>query len=291
VAKVSSKKKPSTLQDMILSLEQYWASQGCVLGLGYDLEVGAGTSNPLTFFRVLDAQPWRVAYVQPSRRPADGRYADNPNRVYQHHQYQVILKPSPANVQDMYLDSLKVIGIDPSQHDIRFVEDDWESPSLGATGLGWEVWCDGMEITQFTYFQQMGGVELFPVSVELTYGLERIAMYLQDINNVFDLQWNEHFTYGSLRKKWEYEFSCFNFEKADTAFYFSLFDQRQKEGKKLLDEGCLYPAYDSVLQCSHIFNILDARRAISVTERTAFVTKIRGLAKECAQKYLESVNH
>lgn len=283
-------KRSKTLQDMILSLENYWAREGCVLGQGYDLEVGAGTSNPLTFFKVLSPQPWRVAYTQPSRRPADGRYGDNPNRVYQHHQYQVILKPSPADVQNIYIDSLKVMGIDPCHHDLRFVEDDWESPSLGATGLGWEVWCDGMEITQFTYFQQMGGIELHPVSVELTYGLERIAMYLQDVDNVFDLKWNENLTYGDLRQRWEYEYSCFNFEKADTHLYFSLFEERQKEAARLLEEGLLYPAYDCVLKCSHIFNILDARRAISVTERTGFIAKIRTLAKGCAQKYLENQN-
>ena len=288
MAKVISGKAPKTFQEMILRLEQYWSSQGCVTGFGYDLEVGAGTSSPLTFFKVLGAEPWRVAYVQPSRRPADGRYGDNPNRVYQHHQYQVILKPSPKDVQDIYLASLKEIGIAPERHDIRFVEDDWESPSLGATGLGWEVWCDGMEITQFTYFQQMGGVELHPVAVELTYGLERIAMYLQDVDNVFDLKWNENYTYGDLRKKWEYEYSYFNFETADTRLYFSLFEEREKEARKLLDMELLYPAYDCVLKCSHIFNILDARRAISVTERTAFVTRIRALAKGCAQAYLES---
>lgn len=288
MTKIKGISRPRTLQGMIFSLEAYWASQGCVSGFGYDLEVGAGTSSPLTFFKVLGIEPWRVAYTQPSRRPADGRYGDNPNRVYQHHQYQVILKPSPENIQDIYLASLKEIGIFPERHDIRFVEDDWESPSLGATGLGWEVWCDGMEITQFTYFQQMGGVELYPVSVELTYGLERIAMYLQDVDNVFDLRWNENFTYGDLRKKWEYEYSCFNFEKADTRLYFSLFDEREKEARKLLDEGLLYPAYDCVLKCSHIFNILDARRAISVTERTGFVTRIRALAKSCAQAYLEN---
>ncbi len=276
-----------TFQDLIMRLEKYWASQGCAMGFGYDMEVGAGTSNPLTFFKVLGPQPWRVGYVQPSRRPADGRYGDNPNRVYQHHQYQVILKPSPVNVQDLYLKSLAEIGIDPHEHDIRFVEDDWESPSLGANGLGWEVWCDGMEITQFTYFQQMGGIELRPVSVELTYGLERIAMYLQDVNNVFDLKWNERVTYGELRKQWEYEFSCFNFERAETKTYFSVFDQREKESKDLLAQDLIFPAYDSLLQCSHAFNILDARRAISVTERTAFIMRIRVLAKECAVRYLE----
>lgn len=285
--KAIRKKKGLTFQELILKLQQYWSSQGCVLGFGYDMEVGAGTSNPLTFFKVLGPDPWRVGYTQPSRRPADGRYGDNPNRVYQHHQYQVILKPSPYNVQDLYLESLVQIGIDPHEHDIRFVEDDWESPSLGANGLGWEVWCDGMEITQFTYFQQMGGIELRPVSVELTYGVERIAMYLQDVNNVFDLQWNEEVSYGALRQKWEYEFSCFNFEKAQARDYFSLFDLREKESKALLDQGLIFPAYDSVLQCSHIFNVLDARRAISVTERTAFIMRIRALAKGCAQIYLE----
>ncbi|MBI1883938.1 MAG: glycine--tRNA ligase subunit alpha [Chlamydiae bacterium] len=290
MTKTKSRAKTFTLQEMILCLESYWSSQGCVLGQAYDVEVGAGTSNPLTFFKVLGSDPWRVAYVQPSRRPADGRYGDNPNRVYQHHQYQVILKPAPFDVQDLYLASLEAIGIDPYQHDIRFVEDDWESPSLGANGLGWEVWCDGMEITQFTYFQQMGGIELHPISVELTYGLERIAMYLQNVENVFDLKWNEKFSYGELRKQWEYEFSRFNFEEASAQSYFHLFDEREKEAKKLLELGLVFPAYDSVLKCSHIFNILDSRRAISVTERTGFITRIRGIAKGCAQKYLENQN-
>ncbi|MBI1869719.1 MAG: glycine--tRNA ligase subunit alpha [Chlamydiae bacterium] len=287
MTKTKSKKKTFTFQEMILCLETYWSSRGCVLGQGYDTEVGAGTSNPLTFFMVLGKEPWRVAYTQPSRRPADGRYGDNPNRVYQHHQYQVILKPSPRDVQDLYLASLAALGIHPDSHDIRFVEDDWESPSLGANGLGWEVWCDGMEITQFTYFQQMGGIELHPVSVELTYGLERIAMYLQNVDNVFDLKWNESQTYGALRKHWEYEFSKFNFEVASTSFYFHEFDEREKEAKLLLEQGLIFPAYDSVLKCSHIFNILDARRAMSVTERTGFITRIRVIAKECSQGYLE----
>ncbi|MDP3981916.1 MAG: glycine--tRNA ligase subunit alpha [Chlamydiota bacterium] len=278
-----------TLQELIFALQTYWSKQGCVIAQPYDQEVGAGTSSPMTFFRVMGPTPWRVAYVQPSRRPADGRYGDNPNRVYQHLQYQVILKPDPENVQDLYLKSLKAVGIDPKIHDIRFVEDDWESPTLGATGLGWEVWCDGMEITQFTYFQQMGGFELNPVSVELTYGLERIAMYLQNVENVFDLVWGGGKTYGEIRKTWEYEFSIFNFEKADTVRYFSLFEERENECRALLEEDLLFPAYDALLKCSHLFNILDARHAISVTERTNFVNKIRMLSKGCAQKYLDSL--
>lgn len=262
-----------TLQELIFALETYWSKEGCVIAQPYDQEVGAGTSNPMTFFRVFGRDPWRVAYVQPSRRPGDGRYGDNPNRVYQHLQYQVILKPDPVNVQDLYLKSLKAVGIDPQKHDIRFVEDDWESPTLGATGLGWEVWCDGMEITQFTYFQQMGGVELNPISVELTYGIERIAMYLQDVENVFDLEWGGGKSYREIRHQWEYEFTKFSFEFLKADRYFSLFDEREKECLELLDQSLLLPAYDALLKCSHIFNMLDARHAISVGDFPAVLKR------------------
>lgn len=275
-------------QDLIMTLERYWADNDCIIVQPYDIEVGAGTFSPFTFFGSLGPEPCRIGYVQPSRRPSDGRYGENPNRLYQHHQYQVILKPSPDEVQDLYLKSLSTIGIDLSKHDIRFVEDDWESPTLGATGLGWEVWCDGMEITQFTYFQQMGSIELSPITVELTYGLERIAMYLQDINNVFDLKWNDISKYGEVRKIFEFEHSKFSFEDADIKLYASLFQKREKEVYNLLDKNLLYPAYESVLKCSHLFNILEARGAISVTERTGYITKIRNMARSCARYYLEN---
>ncbi len=279
--------KALTFQDLIHALENYWKKQGCIIVQPYDLEVGAGTFSPFTFFRVLDKKPWKVAYTQPSRRPADGRYGENPNRLFQHHQFQVILKPAPEDIQQIYLNSLKAVGIDPNQHDLRFVEDDWESPTLGATGLGWEVWCDGMEITQFTYFQQVGSLDLNPISVELTYGLERIAMYLQDKKNVFDLAWNESMDYRSVRHQFEREFSHFSFEDAPMDAYFELFNMREKECYGLLEKKRVLPAYDMVLKSSHIFNTLDARGAISVTERTGYITRIRKMARRCAELYLE----
>ncbi len=273
-------------QEVILSLERFWADRGCVIQQPYDLEVGAGTFNPATLLRVLGPEPWKVAYVEPSRRPTDGRYGENPNRLQHYYQYQVILKPSPLEVQDIYLESLKSLGIDPLDHDIRFVEDDWESPTLGASGLGWEVWLDGMEITQFTYFQQAGGVTLDPISVELTYGLERIAMYLQEKDNVFDLTWVDNVTYGDVHHRGEVEFSIYNFEEANIDMLFKLFDMYEEEGKQLLKKELVWPAYDYCLKCSHVFNLLDARGAISVAERTNYIARVRNLARLVAHGYV-----
>ncbi len=275
-----------TFQEIISVLNKYWAKQGCIIAQPYDVEVGAGTFSPYTFLRVLDGKPWKTAYVQPSRRPTDGRYGENPNRLGRFYQYQTILKPSPDNVQDLYLNSLKELGINLSKHDIRFVEDDWESPTLGATGLGWEVWLDGMEITQFTYFQQVGGVELNPISVELTYGLERIAMYLQEKDNVFDIDWTSEFKYGDVYKDNEKEFSVYNFEKADTKMQFKLFNMYEKEARNLIEEKLVLPAYDYTLKCSHSFNVLDARGVIGVAERAKFIQRVRKLACMCARAYL-----
>jgi glycyl-tRNA synthetase alpha chain len=276
-----------TFQDMILALQRYWADLGCVIQQPYDLEVGAGTMNPATFLRVLGPEPWRVAYVEPSRRPTDGRYGENPNRLQHYYQFQVILKPSPPDAQELYLRSLAVLGIDPLRHDIRFVEDDWESPTLGAWGLGWEVWLDGMEITQFTYFQQAGGIDLRPISAEITYGLERIATYLQDVESVYDLEWAPGVTYGDIHHQGEVEFSRFNFDLADTAAHARLFEISEAEARRLLAEGLVLPGYDYVLKCSHLFNILDARGAVSVTERTAYLGRLRGLARQVAEGYLK----
>jgi len=275
-------------QDLILKLQSYWASRNCILAQGYDQEVGAGTMNPATFLRVLGPEPWSVAYVEPSRRPADGRFGENPNRLYQHHQFQVILKPNPPDVQDVYLGSLRAIGIDPLEHDIRFVEDDWESPTLGAWGLGWEVWCDGMEITQYTYFQQAGGFEIRPVAAELTYGLERIAMYLQDVENVFDVEWMKGVKYREVFHRNEVEMSEYSLRASDPKMLFSLFDVYEAECKRLIEAKLPLPAYDYCLKCSHAFNNLDARGAISVTERAAYIGRVRALAHECARGYLES---
>lgn len=275
-------------QEMILKLIDYWTKKGAVMLEPYDVEVGAGTMNPHTFLRALGPEPWRTVYVEPSRRPADGRYGDNPNRVYQHHQLQVILKPSPENVQDLYLESLMSIGIDPSVHDVRFVEDNWESPTLGAWGLGWEVWLDAMEITQFTYFQQVGGFNCDLESAELTYGLERIALYIQDVDNVYDIKWNENIKYGDIFKKPEYEHSKYSFELADTDLLIDLFNKYEKEAKRIIEEEKLVlPAYDYVLKCSHTFNILDARGAISVSQRTGYIHRVRNLAQIVAKLYLE----
>ena len=278
-------------QDVILKLQQFWAGKGCVLAQPYDMEVGAGTFHPTTLLRALGPEPWNVAYVQPSRRPTDGRYGDNPNRLQHYYQYQVILKPSPYNVQQLYLQSMKVLGVDPLEHDIRFVEDDWESPTLGAAGLGWEVWLDGMEITQFTYFQLCGSIELSPISVELTYGLERIAMYLQGVESVYDLVWtrgpNGEVSYGDVFHQNEVEQSKYNFELADTESLFSWFDTCEKESQKLIESGLPLPAYEQVLKCSHTFNLLDARKAISVTERQRFILRIRTLSRAVAQSYYD----
>jgi glycyl-tRNA synthetase alpha chain len=275
-------------QDLILELQTYWASRNCILMQGYDQEVGAGTMNPATFLRVLGPEPWSVAYVEPSRRPADGRFGENPNRLYQHHQFQVILKPNPPDVQDLYLGSLKAIGIDPRDHDIRFVEDDWESPTLGAWGLGWEVWCDGMEITQYTYFQQAGGFEIRPVAAELTYGLERIAMYLQDVENVFDVEWVKGVKYREVFHRNEVEMSEYSLRASDPKMLFGLFDVYEAECRRLIGLKLPLPAYDFCLKCSHTFNNLDARGAISVTERAAYIGRVRALAHQCAKGYLES---
>lgn len=276
-----------TFQELIIRLQDYWARNGCLIWQPYDVEKGAGTMNPATFLRSLGPEPWKVAYVEPSRRPGDGRYGENPNRLYQHHQYQVILKPAPSDVQDLYLESLSYLGINPQAHDIRFVEDDWESPTLGAWGLGWEVWLDGMEITQFTYFQQVGGIDLDAVPVELTYGLERIAMFIQNCDNVFDLRWTAEVTYGDVFQKAEQEHSRYSFEEADTALILELFSLYEQEAGRLLEKGLVLPAYDYVLKCSHVFNILEARGAISVTERTGYIARIRELARRSGRRYLE----
>jgi len=275
------------LQALIAGLQDFWMKQGCVLWQPYDVEKGAGTMNPATFLRALGPEPWWVGYVEPSRRPADGRYGENPNRLYQHLQYQVILKPGPSHVQELYLDSLKSLDINPLDHDIRFVEDNWESPTLGAWGLGWEVWLDGMEITQFTYFQQVGGMDVEEVSVEITYGLERIAMYVQDVDNVFDLTWTGNITYGEIFHRAEEEHSLYSFDYADTQMLQQLFNFYEREARRLLEEKIVLPAYDYILKCSHTFNLLDARGAISVTERTGYIARVRDLARICAEKYLQ----
>ncbi|MEO5360942.1 MAG: glycine--tRNA ligase subunit alpha [Nitrospirota bacterium] len=272
-------------QTLIMKLNEFWASKGCVLLQPYDVEVGAGTFHPATFFRVLGPAHWKTAYVQPSRRPTDGRYGENPNRLQHYYQYQVILKPSPTNSQEVYLESLRAIGIDPKRHDIRFVEDDWDSPTLGAWGLGWEVWLDGMEVTQFTYFQQVGGIDLKPISLELTYGLERIAMYLQGVDNVYNLRWNEDFLYGDIHRQDEVECSKFNFELSDAVMLRRHFDDFHAQSATLVKSGLTLPAYEYCLKCSHVFNLLDARGAISVNERTGYIARVRGLARLCAEAY------
>jgi glycyl-tRNA synthetase alpha chain len=274
-------------QDVILSLQRFWARKGCVLSQPYDLEVGAGTFHHTTLLKALGPEPWNVAYVQPSRRPTDGRYGENPNRLQHYYQFQVILKPSPVDVQQQYLQSMKQLGIDPLQHDIRFVEDDWESPTLGAAGLGWEVWLDGMEITQFTYFQQAGSIELSPISVELTYGLERIAMYLQGVDNVYDLKWNDQITYGDVHHQQEVEQSTYNFETADVSMLQEFFNRYEAEAQAQVKARLVLPAYEYTLKCSHTFNLLDARGAISVTERTGYIARIRNLARLCAEAYIQ----
>jgi glycyl-tRNA synthetase alpha chain len=286
------KTTPFAFQDIILTLQRYWAAQGCVLVQPYDMEVGAGTFHPATTLRALGDEPWNAAYVQPSRRPKDGRYGENPNRLQHYYQFQVVLKPSPDNIQELYLGSLEALGIDLLTHDIRFVEDDWESPTLGAWGLGWEVWCDGMEVTQFTYFQQVGGFECRPVTGELTYGLERLAMYIQGVENVYDLQWNTpangkpSFTYGNVFHRNEVEQSTYNLEYANTAMLFTHFDDAEKEAQAMLERGLALPAYDQCLKASHLFNLLDARGVISVTERAGYIGRVRALAKGACEAYL-----
>jgi glycyl-tRNA synthetase alpha chain len=284
--------QPLSFQDLILKLHDYWSRQGCVILQAYDVEVGAGTLNPATVLRALGPKPWKVAYVQPSRRPADGRYGENPNRLRQHHQYQVVLKPNPPNLQDLYLGSLEAIGIDPHVHDIRFVEDDWENPTVGAWGLGWEVWCDGMEITQYTYFQQVGGLDVFPVAGELTIGLERLSLYLQNVDSVYDLRYNDEFTYGEVFLANEQQFSAFELEAADVEVFKRHFEDMEREVPRILatrgrqGEQLVLPAYDHVLKASHLFNIMDARGAIAVAERQSYIGRIRDLCKKCAEVYV-----
>ncbi len=279
-----------TFQDIILTLQKYWAQRGCCIMQPYDVEMGAGTFHPATFFGALGARPTAVAYAQPCRRPKDGRYGENPNRLQHYYQFQVIIKPTPEDIQNQYLGSLEAIGIDLKRHDIRFVEDDWESPTLGAWGLGWEVWLDGMEISQFTYFQQVGGVDVFPVSVELTYGLERLTMYIQDIDHFTRLHYNESTSYGELFLERERQYSAFNFEAADTKSLFAQFTDYERQCMALLERGLVFPAYDYLLKCSHAFNLLDARGVISVTERAAYILRIRTMAKACAEKYTGGSN-
>ena len=281
-----------TFQGLILTLQQYWAEQGCVILQPLDMEVGAGTFHPATFLRSLGPEPWSAAYVQPSRRPADGRYGENPNRLQHYYQYQVVIKPSPKNVLDLYLGSLRVMGIDPLEHDIRFVEDNWESPTLGAWGLGWEVWLNGMEVTQFTYFQQVGGIECAPVTAEITYGLERLAMYLQGVDNVYDLTWTDgplgKITYGDVFHQNEVEQSTYNFEHADTESLFKWFDNCEKEALRLIELNLPLPAYEQTMKASHTFNLLDARKAISVTERQRYILRVRTLARAVADAYYKA---
>jgi len=290
-SKKKTKKKIQTFQDTILNLQRYWSKNGCIILQPYDMEVGAGTFHPATTLRSLGPKPWKTAYVQPSRRPTDGRYGDNPNRLQHYYQFQVLIKPSPKNIKKLYLNSLNVIGIKHQEHDIRFVEDDWESPTLGAAGLGWEVWCDGMEITQFTYFQQMAGIECKPISVELTYGLERICMFTQEKKNVFDLVWNnEGVLYKDVFHQAEKEFSAYNFEYANIESLFKVFEIVEKEAKLLVEKNLSLPAYDQCLKASHVFNLLDARGAISVAQRAEYISKIRELTKSIGQIWVNSQN-
>ena len=284
----------SSFQGLILSLQQFWAKQGCVVLQPLDMEVGAGTFHPSTFLRAVGPESWNAAYVQPCRRPTDGRYGENPNRLQHYYQFQVVMKPSPDNIQELYLDSLRMLGIDPTVHDIRFVEDNWESPTLGAWGLGWEVWLNGMEVTQFTYFQQVGGIECFPVTGEITYGLERIAMYLQGVDSIYDLVWTDgpegKVTYGDVFHQNEVEMSTYNFEEADVQQLFANFDHYEAESQRLVAKGLPLPAYEMVMKASHVFNLLDARHAISVTERQRFILRVRGLARAVANAYDEARN-
>ncbi|MGI5891576.1 MAG: glycine--tRNA ligase subunit alpha [Bacillota bacterium] len=274
-------------QDLILALNKFWGDNNCIILQPYDLEKGAGTMNPATFLRALGPEPWNVAYVEPSRRPADGRYGENPNRLQHYYQYQVILKPSPLDVQELYLASLEAIGINPREHDIRFVEDNWESPTLGAWGLGWEVWLDGMEITQFTYFQQCGGIDCKPVCAEITYGIERIAMFIQKVDSVYDIKWVGDITYGDVHHQNEVDYSHYNFSDADTDMLFNLFDMYEAESIRIIAKGLIQPAYDYALKCSHVFNLLDARGVISVTERQSYIARVRNLARLCAAGYVK----
>jgi len=274
-------------QEIIFNLQKFWGEQGCIIQQPYDTEKGAGTMNPTTFLRVLGPEPWKVAYVEPSRRPADGRYGENPNRVQQHYQLQVVLKPSPENMQEIYFKSLESLGISRKEHDIRFIEGDWEAPTLGAWGLGWEVWLDGLEITQFTYFQQAGGFDLDIIPVEITYGLERLGMVIQDVDNIFDLKWGKNITYRDIHHQAEVEQSRYNFEEADIQMLFNLFNMYEKEARRLIEVELPLPAYDYILKCSHTFNLLDARGAISVSERTGYISRVRNIARLCAEEYVK----
>ncbi|WP_290033988.1 glycine--tRNA ligase subunit alpha [Ligilactobacillus cholophilus] len=275
-----------SMANIILTLEQFWAKQGCMVMQSYDTEKGAGTMSPYTFLRAIGPEPWNVCYVEPSRRPADGRYGENPNRLYQHHQFQVLMKPNPNNIQDLYLDSLRALGIEPKEHDIRFVEDNWENPSMGCAGVGWEVWLDGMEVTQFTYFQQVGGLEVKPVASEVTYGLERLASYIQNVNSVFDLEWADGVKYGDIFKEPEYEHSKYAFEESDQEMLLHTFNTSEEEAKRLTKLGLVHPAYDYLLKCSHTFNLLDARGAVSVTERAGYLSRIRNMARAIAKAFV-----
>ena len=285
---VSELDTTKSFQNLILKLQNYWAEKGCAIAQPFDMEVGAGTFHPATFLRSIGPEPWKAAYVQPSRRPSDGRYGENPNRLQHYYQFQVLLKPSPSDIQDLYLDSLSAIGIDLKIHDVRFVEDNWESPTLGAWGLGWEVWLNGMEVSQFTYFQQVGGLPCKPISGELTYGLERLAMYLQGVDSVYDLIWTEGLTYGDVYHQNEVEQSKFNFEIANTDVLFRQFDEAEEMNSKLIKEELSFPAYEQTMKASHIFNLLDARRAISVTDRARFIMRVRAMSQKVAQAYYDS---
>ena len=285
---VSELDTTKSFQNLILKLQNYWAEKGCAIAQPFDMEVGAGTFHPATFLRSIGPEPWKAAYVQPSRRPSDGRYGENPNRLQHYYQFQVLLKPSPSDIQDLYLDSLSAIGIDLNIHDVRFVEDNWESPTLGAWGLGWEVWLNGMEVSQFTYFQQVGGLPCKPISGELTYGLERLAMYLQGVDSVYDLIWTEGLTYGDVYHQNEVEQSKFNFEIANTDVLFRQFDEAEEMNSKLIEEELSFPAYEQTMKASHIFNLLDARRAISVTDRARFISRVRAMSQKVAQAYYDS---
>lgn len=278
--------KKLSVQEIILTLQTYWSNQGCLLLQAYDTEKGAGTMSPYTFLRAIGPEPWNAAYVEPSRRPADGRYGENPNRLFQHHQFQVVMKPSPENIQELYLGSLEALGIDPLEHDIRFVEDNWENPSLGCAGLGWEVWLDGMEVTQFTYFQQVGGLECHPVTSELTYGLERLASYIQEVDSVYDLVWTGDVKYGDIFTQPEFEHSKYAFEESDPELLMDLFTKYEKEATRLMEEGLVHPAYDYVLKCSHAFNLMDARGIVSATDRAGFLGRIRKMARTIAKTFV-----
>ena len=278
--------KKLSVQEIILTLQNYWSNQGCLLLQAYDTEKGAGTMSPYTFLRAIGPEPWNAAYVEPSRRPADGRYGENPNRLFQHHQFQVVMKPSPENIQELYLGSLEALGVNPLEHDIRFVEDNWENPSLGCAGLGWEVWLDGMEVTQFTYFQQVGGLECHPVTSEITYGLERLASYIQEVESVYDLVWTGDVKYGDIFTQPEYEHSKYAFEESNAELLMQLFTDFEKEATVLMEKGLVHPAYDYVLKCSHAFNLMDARGIISATDRAGFLGRIRKMARTIAKTFV-----